>query len=112
MVMVNIGRFSGCHETMVHHHPVVLWGCVGVLEGGREGGRERIILPHAYTQDLLKYASPTHPDMVHLQMALARFDGIAQYLNEAKRRREQLSTVYYLNNRVSGMEHAIFLVQA
>ena len=36
-------------------------------------------------------------------MALARFEGIADYLNEAKRQVEQRSIVEHLNNKVTGL---------
>ena len=52
-------------------------------------------------QDLLKYTPHDHPDRITLQMALARFEGIADYLNESKRITEQQSIVEYLNSRVS-----------
>ena len=52
-------------------------------------------------QDLLKYTAHNHPDRITLQMSLARFEGIADYLNESKRATEQKSIVEYLNTRVS-----------
>ena len=54
-------------------------------------------------QDLLRFTHTTHPDKIHLQMALARFEGIADYLNEAKRQVEQRSIVEHLNNKVTGL---------
>ena len=54
-------------------------------------------------QDLLRFTHTTHPDKIHLQMALARFEGIADYLNEAKRQVEQHSIVEHLNNKVTGL---------
>lgn len=36
-------------------------------------------------------------------MALARFEGIADYLNESKRQVEQRSIVEHLNNKVTGL---------
>ena len=50
---------------------------------------------------MLKYTPHDHPDRITLQMALARFEGIADYLNESKRITKQWSIVEYLNNRVS-----------
>ena len=54
-------------------------------------------------QDLLRFTHTTHPDKIHLQMALARFEGIADYLNEAKRQVEQRSIVEHLNDKVTGL---------
>ena len=52
-------------------------------------------------QDLLKYTSPDHPDRITLQMALANLEGIASYLNEAKRLREQQEVVSNLSSAVT-----------
>ena len=52
-------------------------------------------------QDLLKYTSPGHPDRITLQMALAHLEGIASYLNEAKRLREQQEVVSNLSAAVT-----------
>ena len=47
------------------------------------------------------FTHTTHPDKIHLQMALTRFEGIADYLNEVKQQVEHHSIVEHLNNKVT-----------
>ena len=58
---------------------------------------------HAHTQDLIKYTPPRHADRIHLQLALARCEAIAEHLNEAKRSKEQQSIVTHLSSRISDL---------
>lgn len=52
-------------------------------------------------QDLIKFTCSSHPDRVTLQMALARYEGIANFLNESKRQQEQKAVVQNLNAKIS-----------
>lgn len=54
-----------------------------------------------FPQDLIRYTSMDHPDRVTLQMALARYEGIANFLNERKRQKEQIAVVQNLTHKIS-----------
>lgn len=58
-------------------------------------------LPSLPLQDLIKYTCSDHPDRVTLQMALAKYEGIANFLNESKRQQEQKMVVQNLTHKVS-----------
>ena len=49
----------------------------------------------------MKYTSPSHPDRITLQMALANLEGITGYLNEAKRLTERKEVVNNLSSAVT-----------
>lgn len=50
---------------------------------------------------MIKYTFANHPDRVTLQMALAKYEGIANFLNESKRQQEQKAVVQNLTHKVS-----------
>lgn len=62
-----------------------------------------LLLPCFNAQDLIKHTDHEHPDKLSLQMALAQMEAIADFLNESKRAREQVSIVQYLSSRVSSL---------
>ncbi|XP_011409669.1 PREDICTED: rho guanine nucleotide exchange factor 10-like protein [Amphimedon queenslandica] len=62
-----------------------------------------------FLKDLIKYTPTTHPDSIVLEMAEAHIEGIANYLNEAKRRSEQLTIVQYLNTALERLPHNLLL---
>ena len=56
---------------------------------------------HSGCINQIKYTCSSHPDRVTLLMALARYEGIANFLNESKRQQEQKAVVQNLAAKIS-----------